>query len=433
MTSVKYLTTPTQSLFEQLQTIKGMLRTETTALQFSEISRELIVAKSDFKFRRALRRDHGDHHNKCVFVSKEMESFDIRCLNLFIEKNFRRLVGTLTDFITSTTDAVTWVNEVWNDCQVLSKSPECKPVLLWIRDDDFIIIIKMPSLNNSLQDDGSDSENEDTQFGFSGSKWQARTWNDMFGSIEGTRCENAGVVFLICDDRIRYICARNVNMFDSDWRSGHRTLPVIWCKPGADLQFCWHEAKTCQRIRKLKAPYLPDGNRIRDMVEDTVFYIDQDRLKTHPKLLIYMCLCVILTKDSYNRSNLLDTCFYCERNMFELDGWKPLLRSWTAYILGQYESNNYKEKYKDSQNSIFCFNVHKVEINGVSRARQISWQFIPETSRLEGFDSLRQPTKLHKNDLPGNRVDLRAGGVTEHYNKDNCRSLSLGIDTAAYS
>ncbi len=406
MASVKYLTTPTQSLFEQLQTIKGMLRTETTALQFSEISRELIVAKSNFKFGQILGKD-GENAN--LKNSNIIESFDIRCLNLFTEKSFRRLVGTLTNFITSTTDSVTWIKDSGFDRHILSRAHRCKPIFLWIRDDDFIIVIKMPSSGDNLLGDGSDFENEDiAPFESSELEWQAQTWNDMFGSIQGARCENAGIVFLISGDRIRYICARNVNMFDSYWASGHPELPVIWCKPDADLRFCWHETKVQQTTRKLNAPYLPNGSRIRDMVEDTTHYIDTDRLKSHPKLLIYICLSVMLTKDFYNRKSLLNSCFYCERNMFQSDGWLTLLRSWTAYILGQSESHAFKEKYKGSINSIFCFNVHNVEINGTPTARQISWQFNPIRFELEVFDSVKQGTKLQNKDTPGTRIDLRA-------------------------
>jgi len=329
-------------------------------------------------------------------------------------------VGTLANFITSASDGITWVKRdgIYSSKKeppkIFSKPAEDKGylVLLWVRDDDYIIVIKMPKQKNNHPGSEFLAEDEEST---AARDMEIKTWNEMFGSIQSAQCHNAGVIFLILNDRIRYVCARNVNMFDSDWTTGENHLPVIWCEPDADLQYVWRETKICHKIRRLEEPYIADGNGLRDMVEDTAENLADGWKPEHPKLLIYLCLSVFFMKNWYNHRRRVDFRFFCERCMFEgNDGMIRAMRAWTAYILGQNKSYQYKEKYKGSEDSIICFDVHKVLVRGILRPRQISWQFIPGKPWVEVIDSLRGllPADLPKEDMPGNRTDLRSSMMT---------------------
>lgn len=398
MTSVKHLRTPTQSLLDQLQTIKSMLSAETTALEFSEICRSLIVVKSKFKIGFVM----GDKS----LADNTFEPFEIRCRNLFIENDLQLLVGTLTDFITSTMFAETWVKD-GNRQQIISKSPEFKSVWLWVRDDDFIVVTKMPMPeDNSLNEQyclnwgGESRYNEKYMY--------TKTWNEMFSEIPGAQCQNSEVVFFIVGDMIRCICARNVNMFDGSWHSGKTGLPVIWCEPENDLQRRWCEVKISPEMRKLTSPYIPDCSRLREMVEITAQSINKQLLEIRPKILIFLCLSVLILKDHYNTNQILSMEFYCERSMFISDQLTGLLRKWTAYILGQKESYDSREKFKGREDSLFCFRVNTANNKKVAKNRQITWQFVPDNRKLVVYDTFSKwyDTSLERRDMPANSIDI---------------------------
>lgn len=415
--SIKYLSTPTQSLFDQLKTIKGFLKEETTALQFSQISRELVVARSEFMYRNV--------NSGSKTVSTPMKNFELIDARLFKESTFQLLVGSLTDFITSTSSAETWLKDN-TTTQVLSRSQEF-PLLtwLWVFDDENIIVLLMPNPEKN-QIEAQYCTNGGEGHRFNERNMYTKTWNEMFASIPGVQCKNAGVIFFICGNMIRHICARNINMYNSNWTTGGNQ-PVIWCNPSESLHRTWREAKISHWIESLEQPYIADGHRLREVVKETALSVDHALLKTRPRLVLYLCLSILVMKSSYNSYHHMEQSFYCERTMIKRERLKFMLGKWTAYIAGQdYMSlpGSVKERYEDTEHSIIDVQMKNVGLQGSMRERYISWQFIPEKSTLSVFDTENIWPDLPEEDSPGNYIDLRA-----EPSQDSITKLLLRINT----
>jgi hypothetical protein len=418
--SMRYLITPTQSLSDQLYTIQAMLRPETTALQFSEISSALITAKSNFYHSGAFAADDASSG----IAEKGLE---IRCYDLFVEKNFQRLVGQLTDFIASSAGTQTWIKD-GTETQILSQPPCHRHLFLWVFDDDYIIAIRMPEREDNFMENqyrvNAGIEGGRGYLSAINNCMLTKTWNRVFESIPLAKCKNAGVVFFVQGDMIRYICARNVNIFNSDWERGMKGT-VIWCDNAGSS---WHETKIAPVIECINKPYIADGTRLRDMVQIIADSVDPSLMKTRRKLVVYLGLSVILLKNIYNLQNYFDYKLYCESCMFKHARLMDVLKNWTLYISGQETLRRSRERYRGMKYGVFEMSLNKVieEDGNTLGDRFVSWQFVPERCMLSAFDSIKASDSLPLNDQPGNYIDLRAGRPTID---TRLSELLLRIDT----
>jgi hypothetical protein len=424
---------PVELLLNQLNKIKSWVCSETTtALQFSAVCRELLCSKS--------RHLYDCIHEKDESIAHRFKSFEFRYHHdMWVETNFCALVATLSKFVLSNDSVVAKIKH-GDETQVLAnKIPNVHPNLLWVKDDGSIMVLTMPDNNNNNADTQYSVDSSSSSSGCGKSYDECRensmftkTWSQMFGSIPGADCSDAGVVFFIKNDVIRYIYHRNVNAFDSNWKQCN-SEPVYCCTVKScmsdNLRGYWHQSSIETRIKKT---HISNGYNLRYMIETIADSVDREMLVPCPRLILYIFLSVIILKYRYSFCNHFGSRFYATVEMFKPDKLKRMLEVWTCFIAGQeiaYRTNTVRHM-SDTRHR-----VHEIELNDVVRGgdkakRLVSWQFIPEDEDLHVFDTFRPYENgyaLLSGDKVGNPYDLRTRLVESSSTKTS--DLLLRIDT----
>jgi hypothetical protein len=411
--------TPTELLKQQLDAIKCLLRPETDALQFSAISRELVKARSSFK------------HEKQNKIPMELcngsfHSFDILHVDAWAKSDFKEIVSDLAQIVFS---------ELWVDCKLFQKSQtkvititSYNDMLVWVKDDESILALIMPE--RFFLD-------VEERFTFDKCWWQddsrtmkLLTWNEMFDCTEDVRVNDAGVVFLILDDMIRYVYYRNINADPDGWKNQKRN--VIVCMPDDLYQRYFTFARQINMMY-VRPPYIANGTRLRELVRRISHSVDRQLLPTNIKLILCVVLDALFHKNKYNLDygNKIDHNMNMCKEWFDPDKLRDLISAWTAFVSGQESCTFKNEKFSGSAFSIYEVRMHDrvmIEEKTVIK-RSAYWQFIPQKEMVSVFEAhptyKGTHTTLAPEDMPGNCFDLRAQSTT----KETCSRLLMRINT----
>lgn len=389
---------PTQGLLEQLQTIKGLLLPETSPLRFSEICRELLVAKSNFMSDQA----HDDNPDFCnVFTN-----FDVRYIDSFAIRNFQTLVGELSRFVFSNSLVKTYTTDDTGR-KVISRFSDLGIKSLWVADDDFILVLHLPVSASKNMGDQFVVNRMASNYSDQG-QLIFRTWNEMFADVSGAKCKNAGVVFLIIDDTIRFMYHRNLNAPFNIFKQGP-SEPVIWYNSKRAVMGNYRLSKIEMTLKCFHQPFISDGINLRRMVKATVEGVDPQESILHTRTILYFCTAAIHLKNNYNLCQRMNYELHANPDMFQLCELDQMFRIWTGYICGQHQVQSSYKKFIHHRSAIYSFRLHGVLCLGLSKDREISWQFSDTRNRLSVSDSREHDEEILNEDLPGNALDLRAG------------------------
>ena len=405
---------PTQGLFDQLQTIKGLLLPGTSPLRFSEISRELLVAKSNFM--------SDELHGQTPDILKVFTHFDIRFIDSFAIRNFQTLVGELSKFVFSNSLVKTYATDA-SGRKVISRFSDLSIKSLWVADDDFILVLHLP-VSSSKRMGEQFVVNRKASYNSDQGQMIFRTWNEMFSDVSGAKCKNAGVVFVIIDDTIRFMYHRNINAPFSFFNQGP-TEPVIWYDPKCAVMGKYRSTKIKMTLYCFHQPFISDGMNLRKMVKATVEAVDPQELILHTRTILYFCTAAIHLKNNCNLCKHMNDEFHANPDMFQLRELGEMFRIWTGYISGQHEAQLSKAKFIHHRSAIYSYTLHPVLCQGQGKNREISWQFADDENRLYVYDSCTHEDDILDGDLPGNGMDLRTAG-----NFDPAPKRLLRIDTA---
>lgn len=403
------LLSPEDFLLRQLNVIKSWVSGETTtALQFSAVCRELLNAKSNRMFDCEFEKEESIAHT--------FKSFEFRYPEIWVETDFRALVETLSRFVMSS-DLVTAKVKHGEDTQIMTNMPTYYATLLWVKDDGGVMVLIMPEQLSSDADSHYcytvDSYNERSR---ETSSMITKTWKQMFGAVPGAVCEEAGVVFFIKNDTIRYIYHRNVNAFDSSWVK-QKEQPVF-CTPQSNtgmgiVRTYWHESRTEMVYRKVR---ISDGYNLRCVIETIADSVDSALLISCPRLILYLLLSAVILKYRYSFCSHFASKFFAYAEMFKPEMLHRLLEVWSCFVAGQeIRYCMFTERHADNK-----YRIYEVELNNVVRGtrgggcdkvnRLVSWQFIPEENELHVFDTFRpyeNGYELLPGDKMGNPYELR--------------------------
>ena len=390
-------------LLRQLNTIKSFLKDETTAIQFSTVCRELLFSKSKYLY--------DIEHEQDQDICNTFKSFELRYPYIWNEISFIQLVNILCKFVISDDLVVAKIKQ-GDENQILTTTMTSDFSLLWVKDDGSIMVLVMPM----------QSSDPDTQYSvdLSGSYYECKvntmitkTWTEMFSSIPQAECKNAGVVFFIKNNTIRYIYHRNVNAFDSDWNQ-KSDQPVLCCAVDSAMseKTCkyWRQSRIETRIKKV---HISDGYNLNYLMETIANSIDRDLLVPHPRLILYLFLSVVILKYRYSFCKDFASKFFSVSKMFKPEKLHRMLEVWTCFIAGQEIKYGMKmERLINSKYRIYEIELHDVVQGDLKRVKRlVSWQFIPEEENLHVYDSFRPHENgyaLFPIDDIGNPYDIRS-------------------------
>jgi hypothetical protein len=371
-------------------------------------------------------------HEGDLSMAHVFKSFEIRYPDIWAETNFLALVGTLSRFVMSSDDVVAKIKH-GDDTQVMTNKLNDGATILWVKDDGGILVLTMPLQSRDVDTQYTVDDQECRE-----SSMITKTWTQMFGSIPGAVCREAGVVFFIQNDTIRYIYHRNVNSFDSSWIT-QRDQPVL-CAPSNTTtgmnnnnnnynnNVCkyWHESRTEIVWKKV---HISNGYNLRYMIETIADSVDSALLVPCPRLILYLFLSTIILKYRYSFCNHFSSKLYAYPEMIKPEKLQRLLEVWSCFIAGQeirYCKNT--ERHADNKYRVYEIELNKVMRGGDKVTRLVSWQFIPEDTELHVFDTFRPYENgyaLLPGDEKGNPYELRTRFLLSDFLSD----VLLRIDT----
>lgn len=411
--------TPTELLKQQLDTIKGLVRPETDALQFSAISRELVKARSNYKHDKE--KELGRYDRNACF-----DSFDIIHLDAWAKSDFKEIVSDLAQIVLSER----WVNcKLYNDDskKVITISGY-NDMLIWVKDDESILALIMPE--HTFLPIGDRFTFDRERLSDESRLMKLLTWNEMFESVDDVAVRDAGVVFLVLDDMIRYVYFRNINADRRRWEGVER--PVTVMMPD-DMYRTYNTFTRKISVLVVHSPFIANGMRLRELVSCISGSVERQYMPTNIKLILCLVLSALCHKNEYNFSynNKVNYTMSIWKDWFVPEKLLDLISMWTAYISGQELCSFQKVKFNNSEFSIYEVKMHdRVNfIKGTKVERHAYWQFIPQKGEVTVFEDTAfngDSTLLDFNDHPGNCIDLRARSTDETWS-----NLLMRINTLA--